>query len=214
MLHLLGQFPFGFRLSGVILPKMSPPSFAIPFFESHWFPHEPTTYLPRSVLIQDICNSQVTAFARVELDESVKTISARQIKTLSLESGEYDISHLGWGEFDAPVFLTSSKRLYAFVESPRIVRLGHMEPLRECLSHLPMLQNNDAKRFPISNFESEGNHFTILEIARFQRSRQNCLDALRSCFGLLEQHNRSLAVHWLEMTKGSLKSEGILESTD
>lgn len=213
MLLLLRQFPFGFGLSGVIVPK-KPPCFAVPFFESHWFPHEPPTHLPRLVFTQDVCNSEVTAFARYELDESVKTISAKYIKSLSLESGEYDMSDYGWGELDAPVFLASPQRLYAFVESPRIVRLGHMEPLRQRLSHLPMLQSHVAVGMTISNFESEGDDFTVLELARFQRSRQMCLDALRSCFGLLEQHNRALAVHWLEMTKGSLKSEGILESSD
>lgn len=214
MLLLLGHgFPSGLGLSGVILPK-KPPCFAIPFFEPYWFPYGPPTHLPRTVFIQDICNSQVATFARLELDAQAKTISAKHIKTLAVASGEYDISIDEMDELDSPVVLGSLERLYAFAESFQSVQIGHSTPLRERFAR----QRRPKSSLPSSpsheNVESDGSHFTNLELARFQRDRQWCLVTLRECFGSLGQHNRALAVHWLQMTKAMLKNEGILESTD
>lgn len=214
MLLLLGNpFSHEFGLAGVIVPKR-PPCFAIPYFEPHWFLHDRPHPLPRTVLIQDVCNSEVNTFARFRLEESAKTISAKSIKSLSVSSGEYDISSPDWEELDTPVFLSSLERLYAFAESSKTVRVGHMEPLRRRLATSPFAQDCDQRLEPNKNFESGENQFTLLEFARFQRNRQMCLTVLRSCFDSLQQHSRALAVDWLEMTKADLKSEGILESTD
>ena len=214
MLLLLGSpFSHGFGLAGVIVPKR-PPCFAIPYFEPHWFPLERPRPLPRTIFIQDVCNSEVNTFARFRLEEPAKTIPAKHIKSLSVSSGEYDISPIEWEDFDTPVFLSNLDRLYAFAESFEMVRVGHRDPLRQRLANSNYAQSCKDKFLGNANSESEGNHFTLLEFARFQKDRQMCLTVLRSCFNSLQQHNRALAVDWLEMTKSDLKSEGILESTD
>jgi hypothetical protein len=213
MFLFLGPFPVSFGLSGVIVPKR-PPCFAIPFFEEVWFPREPPTDHPRTVFIQDVCNPDVQSFVRFRLESMVKTISRTFFKTLSVESGEYDISNNDWDGFDIPMYLTGRQRFYAFAESLEVVRIGHREPLRQRLFQRTVLRDKGKKGASYAKFESEGDEFTLLELARFQQSREMCLDAVGSCFALLEQHNRALAVHWLEMTKDDLRSEGILESTD
>jgi hypothetical protein len=212
MCLLLGLgFPYGFGLSGVILPK-EPPCFGIPFFEVIWFPHQFPTDVPRPVFIQDVCNSHIATFAQMELDGYVRTISAKHIKTLSVASGEYDISSDTSQDISSPVMLAGLERLYAFAESSQSVQIGHQIPLRERLARNRRVRKNVPA--VSSNAESDGNHFTTLELARFQRDRLWCLETLRACFGSLQQHNRVLAANWLQMTKTTLKSEGILESTD
>ncbi len=211
---LLGHgFPSGFGLSGVIIPK-KPPCFAIPFFEPSWFPHGPQIHVPRTVFIQDVCNSQLATFAGVELDSHAKTIPAKYIKALAVASGEFDIATDDADESDSPIFLGSLEKLYAFAESFQSVQIGHSKPLRERLARQRRARNSLSSPTPRQNIESEGSPFTNLELARFQRDRQWCLDALRACFDSLDQHNRILAVQWLQMTKQMLRKEEILESTD
>ena len=215
MLLLLGHaFPFNFWLSGVIIPKR-PPCFGIPFFDPSWFPHDPSPPIPRTVFIQDVCGPQLTTFAKVELDENVKTIPANRIKTLSLESMDQDVSLYDWESTGSPILLTSLERLYAFAETIDSVRMGHLNPLRTRLSTQSRAGGGTPLNLSTTGFvESGENHFTSLELARFRRDRALCLSALNACFASLEQHNRALAVLWLQMTKADLKNDGVLESTD
>jgi len=177
MLIRLNEIPLGIVIGGVIIPK-SPPCFAIPFFEGPRLPLESSSDLPRDVLIQDVFNSESTDFAKITLDPSVRTISAKYIQTVSLESGDYDWAGILLAPFIIWHKLVGQQRLYAFAESLRSVRVGTKEPLRKLLSHIPMLQANRDGADLYTDSESECTQFTLLELARFQRSRQMCIDGI------------------------------------
>ena len=213
MLLLLGHsFPFGFCLSGVIVPE-KPPCFAIPFFDSVRFPHKSADYA-QVVFIQDVCESDVITYVEYRLEESEQTILSKHIKTICVDSGDYDIRSSESSEIDRSIILDSRQRLYAFAESSNVVRVGFKEPLGRCLARTISRNMGVAAAVPLQDYESKSDHFMKLEIARFQKSRSLCLDALNDCFGSLADCDRSLAVHWLKMTKENLKVEGILEGTD
>jgi hypothetical protein len=213
MLLLLGNagdpfFPFAFRLAGVIVPK-SPPCFAIPYFDYFWWHGRPLIHS----VIQDVANEQVVSFARVSLEVHVKTIKAKHIHSVVLASGEYSLPRFERMDDEPPMVLNSFARLFAFADSFESVLVGHLEPLRRRLSQKlqPVSLARGAENKSNYNDDSA---FSMLEMARFCRDRNACLTSLKTCFESLGQHNRALAVHWLKMTKDSLKIEGILESSD
>lgn len=213
MLLLLGNvgdpfFLFAFRLAGVIIPK-APPCFAIPYFDYFWWHGHPVDHS----VIQDVANEQVVSFARVSLDGPVKTIKAKHIHSVVLESGEYSLPRFERMDDEPPMLLNSLARLFAFADSFESVLVGHLEPLRRRLSQklqpVNLAKGVDNK----SNYNDEST-FSMFEMARFCKDRNACLNSVKLCFESLSQHNRALAVYWLKMTKDSLKGEGILESSD
>ena len=213
ILLLENMHPSGFGISGVAMP-FRPPCFAIPIFEPAWFPNRFPTSNPRTAYVQDVCNDQVTTFAECLVDEDTTFIEASKIKSLCFDSGDFKLPHSARKDTFFPMLMTGSQRLFAFAESEQEVILGHEEPLRTrlkaFLQRTPVSQMQDLQ----SENQSEAGTFRLLEAARFCKDRVACLELIQVTFNILQRHNRTLAVIWMEMTKAKLKHEDILESTD